>query len=99
MTERVADKQTEEGSPPGVLREHEISVEHPECRVLSTCPLCVFADRRTCRPDGEKQSRAGERHDSRLGEDARGVPRLAEMTRDGEARRDDSSRSNTLGTH
>lgn len=24
MTERVADKQTEEGSPPGVLREHEI---------------------------------------------------------------------------
>lgn len=52
MTERVADQQTEEGSPPGVLRDHEFSVEHPERGVVghvSTLCICRQKDMQTWR--------------------------------------------------
>lgn len=63
-------------------------------RRLGTCPRCVFADRKTGRPDAEEQSRTGERCGSPLGEDARGVLRLVEMTREREVRHENMSHSN-----
>lgn len=52
-------------------------------RCSGTCPLCVFTEERS--PDAEEHSNAGEGRGSHLAEDARGVPRSGEITREREA--------------
>lgn len=82
MTERVADEETEEGSQPGVLREHEFHVEHAECEALGYLSTFVYVGLMLHSSEGQEK-----RYGRHLGEEAKGLLRLAKMTKEREGRR------------